>query len=102
MSSRRIRPVSGHYILLQLQHVILEIPMLGLDPLWQFHVDVHLDWSLWIRHNKVHLSKGPTGNDTKDDHNKSDGESCHNRCISLKIIHSVDLLSAVEVQPGLV
>ncbi len=32
--------------------------MLGLNPLRQLHIYVHLDWSLWISHNKVHLSKG--------------------------------------------
>jgi hypothetical protein len=43
--------------------------MLGLNPLWQFHVDVHLNWSLWISHNnKDQLLKGPAENDSKDDH----------------------------------
>jgi hypothetical protein len=67
--------------------------MLGLNPLWQLHIDVHLDWSLWISHNKVHLSKGPAENDSKDD--KLDGEPCHKGGVCLKIVHSVDLLSAV-------
>ncbi len=33
--------------------------MLGLNPLWQLHIDIHLNWSLWISKNKVHLLKGP-------------------------------------------
>ncbi len=68
--------------------------MLGLNPLWQLHIDVHLNWSLWISQNKVHLSKGPAENDSKDDH-KPDGEPCHKGGGCLKIVHSVDLLSAV-------
>jgi hypothetical protein len=66
-----------------------------------FRVDVHLDWSLWRSHNKIDLAKSQTEDDAKNDH-KSDCEPCHNRCVSLKIIHSVNLLSTVEVQPGLV
>ena len=89
------------HVFLHLQYVILGIFVLGLDPLWQFHVDVHLDWSLRICHNKVHLSNCPTENDAKDNH-KSDGKPCHNRCICLKIVHAKDLLSTVEVQPCLV
>jgi hypothetical protein len=65
--------------------------MLGLNPLWQFHIDVHLNWSLWICHNQVHLSKGPSENDSKDDH-KPDGKPCHNGGVCLKIVHFVDLL----------
>jgi hypothetical protein len=68
--------------------------MLGLNPLWQLHIDVHLDWSLWISHNKVHLSKDPAENDSKDDH-KPDGEPFHNRGVCLKIVHSIDLVSAM-------
>ncbi len=68
--------------------------MLGLNPLRQLHIDVHLDWSLWISHNKVHLSKSPAENDSKDDH-KPDGKPCHNGGVRLKIVHFVDLLSAV-------
>ncbi len=68
--------------------------MLGLNPLWQLHIDVNLNWSLWISHNEVHLLKGPAENDSEDDH-KSDGKPCHNRGICLKIVHSVDLLPAV-------
>jgi hypothetical protein len=68
--------------------------MLGLNPLWQFHIDVHLNWSLWICHNKVQLSKGPTKDDSKDDH-KPDGKQCHNGGVCLKIVHFVDLLSVV-------
>jgi hypothetical protein len=68
--------------------------MLGLNPLGQLHIDVHLNWSLWISHNKVHLSKGPAENDSEDDH-KPDGKPCHNRGVCLTIVHSVDLLSAV-------
>ncbi len=84
------------YVFLQLQQVILGVPVLSLDPLWQFHVDVHLSWSLRICDSKVHLLEGPAENDAKDYH-KSDGKPCHNRCICLKIIHSLDLLSTVEV-----
>jgi hypothetical protein len=40
----------------------------GLDALWKFHVDVHLDWSLWISHNKIALAKSPTEDDAKNDH----------------------------------
>ncbi len=68
--------------------------MLGLNPLWQLHVDVHLNWSLWISHNEVHLSNGPAENDSKDD-NKPEGKPCHNGGVCLKIVHSEDLLSAV-------
>ncbi len=75
--------------------------MLGLNPLRQFHIDVHHDWSLWICHNKIHLLKGPTENDSEDDH-KPDGKPCHNGGVCLKIVHSVNLLSAMQVQPGLV
>ncbi len=75
--------------------------MCGLDTLRKLYVDVHLDWSLRISHNKIDLVKSPTENDAKNDH-KSNCKPCHNRCVGLKIIHSVDLLSAVEVQPGLV
>ena len=56
------------YVLLQLQHVILGVPVWGLDALWKFHVDVHLDWSLWISHNKIALAKSPTEDDAKNDH----------------------------------
>ncbi len=75
--------------------------MRGLDTMRKLHVDVHLDWSLRISHNKIDLAKSPTENDAKNDH-KSNYEPGHNRCEGLKIIHSIDLLSAVEVQPGLV
>jgi hypothetical protein len=70
--------------------------MFGLDALWKFHVDVHFNREL-VDHNKIALTKSPTKNDAEDDH-KSDGKPCHNRCVSLEIVHSVDLLSAVEVQ----
>jgi hypothetical protein len=73
----------------------------SLDTLWKFHVDVHLDWSLWISHNKIDLAKSPTEDDDKNDH-KSNCEPCHNRCVSIKIVHSLDLLSTVKVQSGLV
>ena len=33
---------------------------------------------------------------------RPDSEPCHNRCVCLKIVHSEDLLSTMEVQPGLV
>jgi hypothetical protein len=59
------------------------------------------DRSLWIGHNKINLAKGPTENDTEDYH-EPDGEPCHNRCVGFEIVHSVDLLSAVEVQLCLV
>jgi hypothetical protein len=61
----------------------------------------NLDGSLWIGHNKIDLTKGPTENDTEDYH-KPDGEPCHNKCVGLEIAHSVDLLSAMEVQSCLV
>jgi hypothetical protein len=57
------------------------------------HVDVHLDRSLRVGHNKVNLAKSPSENDSENNH-KPYGELCHNRCICLKIVHSVDLLSA--------
>jgi hypothetical protein len=97
----QMHPALAVCVVLQLHHVILGIPMFSLDPLWQFHVDVHLDWSLTICQNKVHLSNDPEENDAKDDH-QSYGKPCHNRCICLKIIHSIGFLSTVEVQPGLV
>ena len=75
--------------------------MWGLDALWKFHVNVYFDGSLWIGHNKVNLAKSPSENDAKDNH-RSDGKPCHNRCIDLEIVHSVYLLSAVEVQSCLV
>ncbi len=68
--------------------------MLGLNPLWQLHIDIYLNWSLWISHHKVHLLKGPVENDSEDDH-KPDGKPCHNGGVCLKIVHSLDLLSAV-------
>ncbi len=71
------------------------------NSLRKFHVDVHLDRSLRIGHNKVDLVKIPSKNDSDYDH-KSDSKPCHNRCVCLEIVHSVDLLSAVEVQSCLV
>jgi hypothetical protein len=56
---------------------------------------------LRIGHNKVNLAKIPSENDSEYDH-KSDSKPCHNRCICLEIVHSIDLLSAVEVQSCLV
>ncbi len=50
---------------------------------------------------KSTCQRGLKENDTKDDH-KSDGEPFLSRCICLKITHAVDLLSAMEVHPGLV
>ncbi len=101
MSSIRAQPVSGHTCSSLTSIHDLWNPVLGLNPLWQFHVDVHLDWSLRICYNKVHLSKGPKENDSEDDH-KPDGKPCHNWSICLKIIHTIDLLSTVEVLSGLV
>ena len=75
--------------------------MCGLYALWKFHVNIHFDGSLWIGHNKIDLAKSPTENDAEDDH-KSNGKPCHNGCVGLEIVHSVDLLSAVEVQSCLV
>ena len=72
------------------------------DSLWEFHVDVRLDRNLWIVcHNKVNLAESPSKNDSEDDH-KPDSKPCHNICVHLKIVHSVDLLSAMEDQPSLV
>ncbi len=81
--------------------MIFGVPVHGLDTLRKLHVDVHLDWSLRISHNEINLVKSPTKNDAKNDH-ESYCNPCHNRCVGLKIIHSVDLFSAMEVQPGLV
>jgi hypothetical protein len=47
------------------------------------------------------LAESPSENNSEYDH-KPDSKPCHNRCVCLKIVHFVDLLSAVEVQPGLV
>ncbi len=88
-------------VLFQLQHVIFGVPVCGLYTLKKLHVDVHLNRSLWISHNIIGLAKSPTENDAKDEY-ELNCKPCHNRCVSLKIIHTVDLLSAVEVQPGLV
>ncbi len=60
-----------------------------------------LNRSLRIGRNKVNLAKIPSKNDSDYDH-KSDSKPCHNRCIGLEIVHSVDLFSAVEVQSCLV
>jgi hypothetical protein len=73
----------------------------GFGSLVTVHVDVQLDLSLRVDHVKVYLAKGPRENDAKDDH-QPDGEPCHNGCICLKNISSIDLLFAVEVQPCLV
>ncbi len=81
--------------------MILGVPVSSHDSLWEFHVDVHLDRSLRIGHTKVNLAKSPSKNNAEFDH-VPDGKPCHNRWVRLKIIHSVDLLSAMEVQPGLV
>jgi hypothetical protein len=101
MSSRHNRLALTLDVLFQLQHVIFGIPVCGLDTLRKLHVDVHLNWSLRISHNKIDLAKSPTENDAKDDH-ESNCEPCHDRCVSLKIIHPIDFFPAVEVQPGLV
>ena len=71
------------------------------NPLQKFHVDVHLNWSLSIVHNKVNLVKVPSKNDSEYDH-MFYSKPCHNRSICLKIVHPVDLLSAMEVQSCLV
>ncbi len=71
------------------------------NPFRKFHVDVHLDRSLRIGHNKVNLAKVPSENDSKNDHEPY-SKPCHNRSICLKIVHPVDLLPAVEVQSCLV
>ncbi len=81
--------------------MILGVSMSCHNPLCKFHLDVHLDRSLRIGHNKVNLAKTPSENDSEYDH-KSDSKPCHNRCVGLEIVHSVDLLSAVEVQSCLV
>ncbi len=88
-------------VLFQLQHVIFGVSVCGLDALRKLHVDVHLNWSLRISHNKINLAKSPTENDAKNDH-ESNCKPCHNRCVGLIIIHPADLLFAVKVQPGLV
>ncbi len=75
--------------------MILGIPVLGLNPLWQFHLDdhlnwslrichnkvnlYHLDWSLRICYNKVNLSKGPKENDAKDDYHVTTGAYVSNQ-----------------------
>jgi hypothetical protein len=101
MCSRRDQLVSDRRCSSLTSIVILGVPVCGLDALWKFHVDVHFNRSLWIGHNKINLTKGPTENDTEDYH-KPDGEPCHSRCLGLKIVHSVDLLSAMEIQSCLV
>ncbi len=88
------QPVSGHrYSSLSSKHV-----------LWSSHAcfaslvaapyRCPSQLGVWICDNNVHLSKGPTENDSEDDH-KPDGKPCHNGGVCLKIVHSVDLLSAV-------
>jgi hypothetical protein len=47
-----------------------------------------------MSHNKAHLSKGPAKNDSEDDYNPDD-EPCHNGGVCLKIVNTVDLLSAM-------
>jgi hypothetical protein len=101
MSSTHNRLILTVDVLFQLQHLIFGVSVPSLDTLRKLHVDVQLDWSLQISHNKINLATSPTENDAKNDH-ESNCEPCHNRCVGLKIIHSVDLLSAVEVQSGLV
>ncbi len=71
------------------------------NSLWKFHVDVHLDRSLRIGHNKVNLAKSLSKNNSKYDHEPV-GKPCHNRCVCFEVVHSIHLLSAVKVQPGLV
>ena len=39
--------------------------MCGLDALRKFHVDVHLNRSLWVSQNKIDLAKSPTENDAE-------------------------------------
>ncbi len=76
-------------------------PSRSLDTLRQFQVDVCLDGSLRISHNKIDLTKSPTEDDAHDDH-KSDCKPRNNRSVGLIVIHAVDLLSSMKIQPGLV
>ena len=81
--------------------MILGVPSHGFDALRLFHVDVCLNGSLRVSHNKINLMKGLTENDAHDDH-KSDCKPCNNRSIRLVVIHAIDLLSPMKIQPGLV
>ncbi len=81
--------------------MILGAPSRGFDALRQFHVDVCLNGSLRVSHNKIDLMKGPTEIDAHDDH-KSDCKPCNNRSVRLVVTHAVDLLSPMKIQPGLV
>ena len=81
--------------------MILGVPSRGFDALRQFHVDVCLNGSLRVSHNKIDLTKGPSENDAHDDH-KSDCKPCKKKSVHLVVIHAVDLLSPMKNQPGLV
>jgi hypothetical protein len=81
-------------VLERLHDVVLGVTGHNLDALGQFHIDVCLDWSLRVGHNKVNLAKGPTENDAKHYH-KPYCKPRYNRSIGFKVVHAVDLLSAM-------
>jgi hypothetical protein len=55
-------------------------------------LDVRLNGSLRVHHNKINLPKGPWENDAKDYH-KPDCKPDNNRCICLEVVHPIHLFS---------
>ncbi len=81
--------------------MVLGVPSRSLDTLRQFHVDVCLNGSLRISHNKIDLTKSPAEDDAHGNQ-KSDCNPRNNRRVRLLVIHAVDLLSSMKIQPSLV
>ncbi len=50
----------------KLEHMVVGVIRCYLDALWKFHLDVMLDWCMWICHDKVNLAKGQKEYDAKN------------------------------------
>jgi hypothetical protein len=81
--------------------MVLGVSSCSLDIFGQFHVDVHLNGSLRVCHDKFNLLKGLAENDDKDYH-EPDGKPGDNRCICFEVIHPIHLFSAMKIQSGFV
>ncbi len=81
--------------------MVLGVSSHSLDTLGQFHVDVCLNGSLRVCHNKIDLLKSSAENDGKNYH-EPDGEPGDNRCICFKVVHHIHLFPTMKIQPGIV